>query len=137
MEEETDVCIEILNPDSDNPDDGLTIICEEDGEFTLCFGTHVHYSPCDEEYNQMCQMALDILNNEVCSANLLSGEDKKWLSSCFIRYNEIDCPVCEVFAFLWSQECFVEKIQSSGYEVHYCFWDKSLNKIIIVQKEEK
>ena len=65
LEEETDVCIEVLNPASNNPDDGLTIICEDDGEFTLCFGTHVHYSPCDEEYNQMCQMAFDRLNSEV------------------------------------------------------------------------
>ena len=58
LEEETDICIEVLIPDSDNPDDGLTIICEDDGEFTLCFGAHVHYSPCDDEYKQMCQVAL-------------------------------------------------------------------------------
>ena len=128
LEEETDVCIEVLNPDSDKPDDGLTIICEDDGEFTLCFGTHVHYSPCEDEYIKMCQMALDILNNEVCSADLLSGEDKSWLGSCFMRCNEIDRPVREVFAYLWQDVSFVEKIQTNGYEAHYCFWDKSLNK---------
>ena len=130
LEEETDVCIEVLNPDSDKPDDGLTIICEDDGEFTLCFGTHVHYTPCEDEYNKMCQMALDILNNEVCSADLLSGEDKSWLGSCFKRCDEIERSVRGVFAYLWQQEYFAEKIQSSGYEVHYCFWDRSLNKII-------
>ena len=128
LEEETDVCIEVLNLDSDNPDDGLAIICEDDGEFTLCFGTHVHYSPCEDEYIKMCQMALDILNNEVCSADLLSGEDKSWLGSCFMRCNEIDRPVREVFAYLWQDVSFVEKIQTNGYEAHYCFWDKSLNK---------
>ena len=137
LEEETDVCIEILNLDSDNPDDGLTIICEDDGEFTLCFGTHVHYSPCEDEYNKLCQMALDILNNEVCSADLLSGEDKSWLGSCFKRCDEIECSVRDVFAYLWQQEYLAEKIQSSGYEVHYCFWNQSLNKNIKVQKEEK
>ena len=137
LEEETDVCIEILNLDSDNPDDGLTIICEDDGEFTLCFGAHVHYSPCEDEYNQMCQMALDILSNKVCSVDLLCEENKSWLGSCFMRCNEIDHPVREIFAYLWQQEYFAEKIQSSGCEVHYYFWDKSLNKIIIVQKDEK
>ena len=130
LEEETDICIEVLTPDSDNPDDGLTIICEDDGEFTLSFGTHAHYSPCADEYSQMCQMALDILNNQVCSADLLCGEDKSWLGSCFMRCNEIDHPVREVFAYLWQKESFVEKIQTNGYEVHYCFWNKSLNKII-------
>ena len=137
LEEETDVCIEVLNPDSDKPDDGLTIICEDDGEFTLCFGTHVHYSPCEDEYNTMCQMVIDILNNQVCSADLLSGEDKSWLGSCFKRCDEIECSVRDVFAYLWQQEYLAEKIQSSGYEVHYCFWDQSLNKNIKVQKEEK
>ena len=136
LEEDTDICIEVLNPNSDNPDDGLTIICEDDGEFTLCFGTHVHYSPCDDEYNQMYQMAIDILNNKVCSADLLCGEDKTWLGGGFMSRDEIDRPVRDVFAYLWSQECFAEKIQSSGYEVHYCFWDKSLNKFIREQKEE-
>jgi len=130
LEEETDICIEVLNPDSDNPDDGLTIICEDDGEFTLCFGTHVHYSPCEDKYNIMCQMALDILNNQVCSADLLCGEDKSWLGSCFKRCDEIERSVRDVFAYLWQQEYFAEKIQSSGYEVHYRFWDRSLNKII-------
>jgi hypothetical protein len=130
LEEETDICIEVLNPDSDNPDDGLTIICEDDGEFTLCFGAHVHYSPCDDEYNQMCQTALDILNNKVCSADLLCGEDKIWLGGGLMSRYEIERPVSDVFDFFWQQEYFVEKIQSSGYEVHYCFWDRSLNKII-------
>ena len=83
----------------------------------------------------MCQMALDILNNEVCSADLLSGEDKSWLGSCFKRCDEIERSVCGVFAYLWQQEYFAEKIQSSGYEVHYCFWDKSLNKNVKVCDE--
>ena len=116
LEEETDVCIEVLNPGSDNPDDGLTIICED-------------------EYKQMCQMALDILNNKVCSAELLCGEDKSWLGSCFMRRDKMERPVREVFAYLLSQEYFAEKIQSSGYEVHYRFWDKSLNKNVKVCDE--
>lgn len=85
----------------------------------------------------MCQMVLDILNNKVCSADLLCGEDKIWLGGGLMSRDEIERPVSDVFDYLWQQEYFAEKIQSSGCEVHYCFWDKSLNKNIIVQKEEK
>ena len=128
LEEDTDVCIEILNPDSYNPDDGLTIICEDDGEFTLCFGAHYHYWGCDEEYNQMCQDALDILKNKMCSANILSGEGKKWIGGGWLRCDEIDLPIKDVFFFL---NLPIE------YEAHYSFWDNSLNKIIRVRKNEK
>lgn len=127
LEEDTDVCIEILSPNSDKPDDGLTIICEDDGEFTLCFGAHVHYSACDCEYDQMCQMTLDILTNKMCSANILFGDDKKWIGGGFLRCDEIDLPIKNVFPFI-SQE---------DYEVHYSFWDKSLNKIILVKENDK
>ena len=42
---DTDVCIEILNPGSNEREEGMTIICEDGGEFTLCFHSHTHFSP--------------------------------------------------------------------------------------------
>lgn len=134
MEEETDICIEILNPNSDNPDDGLLIICEDNGEFTLGFGDmHEHYNACSNEYKEMCKTTLDILNNKLCSVVFLLGDEKTWIASSYITVDEISNPLSAVFGCSWQKEYFADKIKSGDCEAHCHFWDSSLNEIIKVQ----
>ena len=116
---DTDVCIEILNPNSDKREDAFTVICEDNGEFTLCFKTHSHFPPRDDEYHRMCQMAWDILTNKICAAEI-RYDNTGFRSSCFLNCDRIDLQINEIFAPTWHE----------SYEVNFSFWDLSLNKVV-------
>jgi hypothetical protein len=117
---DTDVCIEILNPGSSEREEGMTIICEDGGEFTLCFHSHTHFSPLD--YDEMCGMIRDILTNKMCAA-VLSMDDRKIRGSRFLSRDQIHLPAEEIFEPVWLDRC----------EVQYFFWDSSQNCVV---KEE-
>ena len=128
LEEETDLCIEVLS--TDNPIGKLYIVCEDGGEFTLCFDAHAHYYSCEQEYQRMCSDLRDILNNEMCSANLYSKSDGTWYGGGFFSCASIALPVREVFDFLWENPETAARLQTSGYEVKYCFWDSKQNQTV-------
>ncbi|WP_238727465.1 hypothetical protein [Diplocloster modestus] len=78
--EEGSVCITILNPYSENK---MYIDLEE--EFTLSYGAyHEHFYPDRDGYNEMVKTINGILDNELCSATMYSGQPLKWLGSTAI-----------------------------------------------------
>ena len=118
----TDICIEILNPGSLDRDEGMTITCEDDGEFTLCFKSHTHFFPCDDMYDEMCQMIRDIFTNKKCAA-VLSYDGRGIRCTRFLNAEQILLPIGEIFEPVWLDRC----------EVQYFFWDSSRNHVV---KEE-
>ena len=74
------LCITILNPYSENK---MYIDLEE--EFTLSYGAyHEHFYPDRDGYNEMVKTINGILDNELCSATMYSGQPLKWLGSTAI-----------------------------------------------------
>ena len=138
LEEETDICIEVLNPDPNASVKDMIIHCEDDGEFTLYFGVHSHFYPYEHEYESMCELALGILNNEYCAENVFCGEEKKWMLGGFDTREELESPIWEDLDRLLEDKDYkyiAEKIKANGGEVHYFFWDSTYNKIIKIDKE--
>ena len=116
---DTDICIEIPNPGSLDRDEGMTITCEDDGEFTLCFKSHAHFFPCDDMYDEMCQMIRDIFAGEKCAA-VLTMYGSGIRCTRFLNRDQIHLPIEENFEPIWLEGC----------EVQYSFWDSSQNYVV-------
>ena len=129
--DEHSFCIELPNPCGG---DSITIECAC-GEFTLCFSYyHSHYSAEDYYYSRMCEQLFNLLNNKCCSAALLYGSEKKWLSSTLIEKEKISQPVEDIFVFVFEHDTYVEKLTTNEGEVRFDFWDSSFSKTIKLPK---
>ena len=131
LEEETDLCIVLINPDRNSQLSTLEILCEDDGEFTLSCGVHAHYYPYDEEYKRMCETVLNILENRCCSGDLLYGEEKEWIMGGFFDREGLEHSVQDIFHYaFYESEYLSKKLQSGFWEAQYAFWNSKYDKII-------
>ncbi|MEW4411451.1 hypothetical protein [Clostridium sp. AN503] len=130
--DEADVCITIPNPYSKNK---IYIDLEE--EFTLSYGIyHEHYYPNKNDYKEMAKTLIGILNNELCSATMYSGEPLQWLGSTTITKSESsERPIKDVFSFIFKIKEFKTRLNTNGGEVHYNFWNPTDDRIIKLEKK--
>lgn len=120
------VCITILNPYSDSK-----MFIDLEDEFTLTYGAyHSHFFADTGEYEEMVKEMQGLLKNEICSASLYYGTDKKWLGSTSIQKDDINKPFNEIFSFVMKKKEFKSKLRSYGGEVQYIFWNPSDNRTI-------
>ena len=137
LEEETDLCIVLINPDRNSQLSTLEILCEDDGEFTLSCGAHAHYYPYDEEYKRMCEIVLNILENRCCSGDLLYGEEKEWIMGGFFDREGLEHSVQDIFHYaFYESEYLSKKLQSGFWEARYVFWNSKYDKIVKVKGEK-
>ena len=130
--DEASVCITILNPYSENK---MYIDLEE--EFTLSYGAyHEHYNPDSDGYNEMVKTMQGILNNELCSAAMYSGEPLKWLGSTTISKTEsIQLPIKDIFSFILKTKEFKNRLNMDGGEVHYDFWNPVDDRVVKIKRK--
>ena len=133
IEEDKDICVDIINPNSDN---SLTILFENEGQFSLFFGyTHSHYFNDDYEYNSLCDNVIEILNSRLGAGSLFYGtEEKNWLGSTFVTPQEAKQPIQQTFEFTLKHEEFSNKLRDFGGEAKFIFWNDSLSKTITIDK---
>lgn len=125
---EDSFCIEIPNPQAGK---NITIECENEGEFTVCFAYfHSHHFADDYGYTEMCDDLLNLLNNKTCSAAIFCGSGNEWKGSTLIEKEKLSLPVEEIFSFVFENKKSAEKLRTNGGKVRFDFWDGSLNKII-------
>ena len=129
---ETGVCITIFNPYSENK---MYIDLEE--EFTLSYGAyHEHYYPNSTDYKEMVQTIKGILDNELCSATMYSGEPLKWLGSTTItNADSRERSIKDVFSFILKIKEFKIRLNTDGGEIYYNFWNPSDDKVIKITKK--
>ncbi len=128
--QEGTICIVVKNP---HWDCHLFIELEEQGEFTLCFAsTHCHYSPCQEDYEEMLTLVEDILENRLGCATLLYGQDNQWLASRWVEPQQIGDSVKKTFDFTFKQKEFRQRLQKQGGQVRYEFWNPADNKATVI-----
>ncbi|MBO5785690.1 MAG: hypothetical protein J6R45_00040 [Clostridia bacterium] len=126
--EESSLCIEIPNP---NSDDSITIECEDGGEFTVCFSyCHQHFFANDFGFDYMCKEISDILYCKCCSAALFCGSENEWFGSTLAEKDQIVSPIEDVFDFVFENANLAEKLYKNGGEARFDFWDSKLNKKI-------
>ncbi|MBO5981802.1 MAG: hypothetical protein J6Q24_05075 [Clostridia bacterium] len=124
---EDSFCIEIPNL---NADKNITIECENEGEFTVCFAYfHSHYLD-DYGYSNMCEDLSNLLTGKTCSAAIFCGSGNEWKGSTIIEKEKLSLPVEEIFSFVFENKKSAEKLRTNGGEARFDFWDGSLNKII-------
>lgn len=120
------VCITVLNPYSNSK-----MFIDLDGEFTLTYGAyHSHFYADTGEYEEVVKAILGLLKNEICSASIYYGTDKKWLGSTSIQKDDINKPFKEIFSFVLKEKEFKSKLKLYGGEVQYIFWNPSDNRTI-------
>lgn len=131
---ENSCCIAVVHPITQQE---LYVDLEDEREFTLSFAVcHSHYFPSQEDYSELKQTILKILQNEVCSASLWYGEDeKKWLGSLWINKTELEQPISQMFGFVWKTKEFRKRLNRFGGEVRFRFWDSKFDKTILLPKK--
>ena len=143
---EADACVEILNRDPDARIKSLIIHCEDEVEFTLYFDGHTHFCADEDDYERMCKLALDILNNEYCSELVFGGEEKKWLCFSFKRREDVEHTLWERIGNMSEEEIdsmdlykyvkdVFKKLKTYGGEVQYVFWNATYNRTIKIDKK--
>lgn len=126
-------CMIVSNPFSDN---AIEILFQEKDEFTFFFGgDHCHFFPYEYDYEEMCKLMDEILDNRVCAAVLMNGMDK-WLGSTFIEKEEVLNPYTKTFEFVLKYTEFEDKVKKNGGSVHYTFWNPKDDVHIIIEKQE-
>lgn len=141
LADEADVCIEIINPDPDASIKNIIIHCENEGEFTLYYCGHTHFSPYEEDFERLCRMTSDILNSEIGSETVYGGEDGRWLCFSFTRREEIEDSIWECAEVLTDEEIdsmlryqfekdVLKKLRAFGGRVEYRFWNSAYNKTV-------
>ena len=97
---------------------------DREEEFTLSYGAyHEHYYPNSTDYKEMVQTIKGILDNELCSATMYSGEPLKWLGSTTITKAESrERPLKDVFSFILKIKEFKIRLNTDGGEIYYNFW---------------
>ena len=136
--EEGELSIEIPSPD-----DKDKITLDTEGiEYTLYFGnSHAHYYIDEpEELDALIECVKDIVDNKVLSAAIFFYEEDRqlhWLGSRFLDVDKSNgMPITELFRHVYEIKEFRDKIEHKGGEVHFRFWDASLNKVIILPVEK-
>lgn len=120
------VCITVLNPYSDSK-----IFIDLDDEFTLSYGAyHSHFFADTGQYEEMIKVIHGLLKNEICSASIYYGTDKKWLGSTITQRDNVNKPFKEIFSFVLKEKTFKRKLRLYGGEVQYTFWNPSDNRAI-------
>lgn len=106
-------------------------------EFTLSYGAyHEHYYPNSTDYKEMVQTIKGILDNELCSATMYSGEPLKWLGSTTITKAESrERPIKDVFSFILKIKEFKIRLNTDGGEIYYNFWNPSDDRVIKIAKK--
>ena len=106
--------------------------------YTVCFAdAHEHFDTTEEEeYHLLIQDIIDIMNNKRCSGAIFYNEgngELHWCASRFLRADKgMNRSLKEVFSIVYELNEFREKLERHGGEVHYRFWDSSLDKNIII-----
>lgn len=126
--DENSFCIEIPNL---NTEDSITIACEDDWEFTVCYSYfHAHYFADEYGYDRMCEAVFDLLHNKSATATIFCKSENKWMGSRLIEREKITLPIEEIFDFVFEHKAFAEALRAQGGEARFDFWDSSLNQII-------
>ncbi len=129
------VCIEVLNGDKGN-----SIFIDRDDEYTLSFGyMHSHYSTDDDaEIRELAELIDDILHNKVCVASIGNRtEDNQfvWGGSTFSASEAAQIGNMEAL-FPYEYSLLQKRKHRKQYnEIILQYWDSSLDRIILINKE--
>lgn len=131
-----EVSIKIPNPFTDR-----TMFIDFQDEISLFFGEewHEHYYPCNDYFGEFLETLAGLLKNELCSAAVFIGDDKRWGGSVLSSRVEVSQKTPEeIFCEPCPEPGEVEEMKSSwaekGAEVHFMFWDPTYDKRVIFEK---
>ena len=132
LDEDT-LCIVVQNRQTE---DNIEIYLENQGEFTFCFGgCHCHYSPYEDEYEEMKKEIQSILNGTTFAASMYYGNESKWIGSTFLNFEAVNEPIKKNFDFVLKHKEFKERLYGNGGLVKYVFWNSDNNKKITIEKK--
>lgn len=131
-----EVSIKILDPFADR-----TIFIDFQDEISLFFGEewHEHYFLLNDHFDELLETLAGLLKNELCSAAVFIGDERRWACSRLASRSEISKKSAEeIFCEPCPMPGEVEELRSSweekGAEVHFLFWDPAYDKIIVYEK---
>lgn len=129
--------IKISNPYTDR-----TMFIDFQDEISLFFGKewHEHYFLTEYYLKELLETLSGFLKNELCSAAVFTGEDRRWGGSMMsTRADVAEKSAEDIFAGPYSDHGEVEEYRKAwsekGAEVHFLFWDPRFDKIVIIEKE--
>ena len=124
-----------------NPYTVRTMFIDFQDEISLFFGEewHEHYFLCEHFYKEFLETLSGFLKNELCSAAVFIGDERRWGGSMMSTKAEVgEKSAEEVFAGPFPDPKEVEEYRNSwsekGAEVHFLFWDPRYDKIVTVEK---
>ena len=128
--DENSICITVLNPYT-----GKEMYIDLEEEFTITFDAyHEHYGPDSNEYELLVQFVKQLLNNEICTASLYCGKERKWLGSTTYSRDEIQSmPIKQLFSYIYKTREFRNELTSKGGVAEFIFWDPRYNVIKVIE----
>ena len=124
-----------------NPYNERTIFIDFQEEISLFFGEewHEHYYPCNDYFDEFLETLAGLLKNELCSAAVFIGNERRWGCSMLSSRLEISKKnaeeiFCEPCPTPGEVEDLRRSWQEKGAEVHFLFWDPSYDKTVIFEK---
>lgn len=132
-----EAAIKIPNPYADR-----AIFIDFQDEISMFFGEewHEHYFLLNDHFDELLETLEGLLKNELCSAAVFIGTDKRWGGSRLSSKIEVFKMTAEE---IFSEPCPLpgeaEELRKSwekkGAEVHFLFWDTGYDKITTIEAE--
>ena len=131
-----EVSVMIPNPYTDR-----TMFIDFQDEISLFFGKewHEHYFLTEYYFKEFLETLSGFLKNELCSAAVFIGEERRWGGSMMSTRAELaEKSAEEIFAASYPEEAgeYRRSWTEKGAEIHFLFWDTSYDNIIIIEKED-
>lgn len=129
---DSEVCVKIPNPRVER-----AIYIDFQDEISLFFGKewHEHYSPDEYDYNEFRDTLSGFLKNELCSAAVFIGDERRWGGSMTSSKKEVaEYSAEEIMAFHEDVEEYRKSLEKKGAEIRFLFWDPSYDKIAVFEK---
>ena len=130
-----EVSVMIPNPYTDR-----TMFIDFQDEISLFFGKewHEHYFLTEYYFKEFLETMSGFLKNELCSAAVFIGEERRWGGSMMSTKAELaEKSAEEIFASSYPEEAgeYRRSWTEKGAEIHFLFWDPSYDNIVIIEKE--
>ncbi len=109
---------------------GEKLFIDWDGEFSLFYDHwHAHFSPCQQDYEEMLEYLTGILQNKLCVFSMFSNNE--WLGSAIFENSDVrDKMDAKKYVKSNYSKAVIYKIKQNGAEVRFVCWDSGLNNII-------
>lgn len=122
--------IKIPNPHTDR-----TMFIDFQDEISLFFGQewHEHYFLTEYYFKEFLETLSGFLKNELCSAAVFIGEERRWGGSMMSTRTEVaEKSAEEIFAAPYTGEAeeYRRSWTEKGAEIHFLFWDHKNDQII-------